>query len=267
MILSSRLERVVGEPVRDARSQSAAFLELCLSEGLDDDQIITLSRRHAPTQDAYEYDAEAVVERRLTKLRQEHAASSTPVYLDWSKAESTTSDPSWCVDGWIEQGDSVSLVGAAKIGKSLLTLEAAACKATGASFLGRDVTPGSVLYLDWENRPEIVYGRLRAMGFSFADLQDLRYVSFPTMPALDTQAGGEAAHKLVRDTGAELVVIDTLQRVLTGEENSSQGIRDLYRQLLMPLRADGVAVLRLDHTGKGDNSTARGSSAKADDVD
>jgi len=65
----------------------------------------------------------------------------------------------------------------------------------------------------------------------------------------------------------ELVVIDTLQRVLTGDENNSQGVRDMYRLLSMPLRARNVAVLRLDHLGKSDNTSARGSSAKGDDVD
>ncbi len=62
-------------------------------------------------------------------------------------------------------------------------------------------------------------------------------------------------------------MIDTLQRVLTGDENNSQGVRDMYRLLSMPLRARDVAVLRLDHLGKNDRSTARGSSAKGDDVD
>jgi len=35
----------------------------------------------------------------------------------------------------------------------------------------------------------------------------------------------------------------------------------------MPLRARNVAVLRLDHLGKSDRTSARGTSAKGDDVD
>ena len=165
-----------------------AFLRLCISEGLDDDEIVIQSRGHRPTLDAFEYDPEAAVVRQLAKLRAEVGASAIPMYMDWAKVDQAPSNATWCVEGWIEQGDSASLVGPAKIGKSLLTLEAAACKASGRSILGRDVAPGRVLYLDWENRGDAVLGRLRAMGFSQMNLENLRYVCFPAVPPLDTQA-------------------------------------------------------------------------------
>ncbi len=174
---------------------------------------------------------------------------------------------SWCIDNWIERGDHVSLVGPAKVGKSLLALDAAASKVIGGSFLGTDLAAGRVLYLDYENKPEMVCERLFAMGFDLADLSGLSYECFPPIGPLDSTPGAQAVLKRVEETGAELVVIDTLQRVLTGDENNSQGVRDMYRLLSMPLRARNVAVLRLDHLGKNDRSTARGSSAKGDDVD
>lgn len=237
-----------------AATAGAGILRLCIDEGLDNDEIVILSRDHQPTLEAFESDPEAMVELLLAKFRPEAPAPSRPVYLEWAEASEAPAAVSWCVEGWIEQGDSVSLTGPAKLGKSLLTLEAAACKATGGSFLGLDVTQGPVLYLDWENRPEAVFRRLLAMGFPLHELDDLKYVCFPPLPPLDTQAGSGAVLEMVQETGAELLVIDTLQRVMTGEENNSQGIRDLYRLLLMPLRADGVAVLRLDHVGKGDRN-------------
>lgn len=244
----------------------SAFLSLCIEEGLDDDEIVILTREHAPTKAAFEYDPEAVVERLLKKLRAE-AGTTEPQFLDWTTPVPAAGTTAWCIGDWLEQGDSGSLVGPPKVGKSLVALEAAASKAAGTSFLGRKVAPGAVLYLDYENREDAVRKRLSDMGFAFPDLANLKYACFPTLPPLDTQSGGEALRRLVGDTCAELVVIDTLQRVVTGEENSSQGIRDLYRHTLMPLRASGVSVLRLDHLGKGDQSTARGSSAKLDDVD
>ncbi len=137
----------------------------------------------------------------------------------------------------------------------------------GGSFLGTDLAEGRVLYLDYENKVEVVCERLVAMGFDLADLSGLSYECFPQTGPLDSAPGALAVLKRVEETGAELVVIDTLQRVLTGDENNSQGVRDMYRLLSMPLRARNVAVLRLDHLGKNDRSTARGSSAKGDDVD
>ncbi len=190
-----------------------------------------------------------------------------PSYIDWNSSGEAVTATSWCIDNWIERGDHVSLVGPAKVGKSLLALDAAASKVIGGSFLGTDLAAGRVLYLDHENKPEMVRKRLIAMGFDLADLSWLSYECFPQIGPLDSAPGAQAVLKRVEETGAELVVIDTLQRVLTGDENNSQGVRDMYRLLSMPLRARNVAVLRLDHLGKSDNTSARGSSAKGDDVD
>lgn len=206
----------------------------------------------------------------IERFRDQGVGASTvdgPKYLNWTGGAEVTPASTWCIDGFIEAGASVSLVGQAKVGKSLFALEAAAAKASGAEFLGVELEPSPVLYLDRENRPGTIRERLAAMAFDVRDLELLKYASFPTMPTLDTPAGAAAALRLVQSTDARLVVLDTLQRFLGGEENSSQGIQGMYREFYVPLRQMGVAVLRLDHTGKDPARGARGSSAKVDDVD
>ena len=269
-----RIRRLQGEDSGlDVKSQSDHFLNSCLREGLKPDHIVVLARQHKPTLELFggefgnrfESKIDAAIARQLALLDD---VSEDFGFIDWHLVPAEPPPVQWCLPGWIAQGDSVSLVGLAKSGKSLLTLRAAAAMATGTSFLDRDVTRAPVLYLDYENKPAVIQQRLREMGFDFCDPADsLYYENFPRTGPLDGQRGAEAVLARVKATGAKLVVIDTLQRVLTGDENNSQGIRDLYRNLLMPLAAMGVAVLRLDHLGKSGSGSARGSSAKGDDVD
>lgn len=272
--ISARIRRLQGEGSYKGEYQLCEeFLLACMQEGLSDDHIVILAREHKPTQERFKQNDypstfESRIDGTLAELRSEHPLSvDSPSYIDWNSAGEAATATGWCIDNWIERGDHVSLVGPAKVGKSLLALDAAASKVIGGSFLGTDLVAGRVLYLDYENKPDVVCERLLAMGFDLADLSGLSYECFPQTGQLDSEQGAQVVLKRVEETGAELVVIDTLQRVLTGDENNSQGVRDMYRLLSMPLRARKVAVLRLDHLGKNDRATARGSSAKGDDVD
>jgi hypothetical protein len=63
------------------------------------------------------------------------------------------------------------------------------------------------------------------------------------------------------------VVIDTMSRAVEGAENESDTVRAFYAHTGRALKAAGVAVVRLDHSGKDMSKGQRGSSAKTDDVD
>jgi hypothetical protein len=268
--LSDRVLRRRDEASFDAAQQSDAFLRLCIEEGFDEDRIVLLARRHAPTRERYQYDLDRQVVRRFEQLRTLHpqGPQATSPFLDWTNAfAGVDAAPDWLAPGFIERGESVALIGPAKVGKSLLSLELAASVATGASFLGKDLEPAHVLYLDLENSQRVVVQRLQDMSFTDRELGQLHYASLPQLGSLDSPTDCGKVLQMAKDTSARLVVIDTLQRVLTGDEFSSQPIRDLYRHLILPLRAMGTAVLRIDHTGKDESRGARGSSAKNDDVD
>ena len=174
----------------------------------------------------------------------------------------------WLVPDFIARGQSYALVSTAKAGKSLLMLDIAAALAAGRPVFGQKPRPPvRVLYVDHENGEFDIVERLRDMGYSPSDLANLRYLSFPSMPPLDGAAGGIDLVAVAAHHDAALVVIDTVARVVAGEENSADTYRALYRHTLAPLKGAGRAVLRLDHRGHGAKTTARGSSAKADDVD
>ncbi|OBI43069.1 hypothetical protein A5708_19325 [Mycobacterium colombiense] len=189
--------------------------------------------------------------------------------LDWARAfERLPEDVDWLVPDFLVRGLLYSVVAWAKSGKSLLLQDLSAALAAGRPVLGHPAQKAAhVLYVDHENSRDDLTERLGDMGYGPADLANLHYLSFPTMPPLDRADGGKALAEVADHYGAELVVIDTLARVVVGEENSADTYRNFYRHTLLPLKAARRTVVRLDHRGKDPGAGARGSSAKNDDVD
>ena len=174
----------------------------------------------------------------------------------------------WILWPLVERGKQVTLFSAPKQGKSLVTLDlvAAACAGNpGPNNKGR--APIRALYLDAENTASDLRERLHAMGYEPSDLENLTYISFPSLPPLDTAQGAHELHQLVIEHRPELIVLDTLSRFIEGDENESKTWQALYQHSLMPLKGQNIAVLRLDHTGKDVTRGERGSSAKTSDVD
>jgi hypothetical protein len=176
-------------------------------------------------------------------------------------------EPDWLCYPFIERGASIAIVSEAKAGKSLLTLEIAANLAAGKSVLGNPAKKVRVLYVDMENGKGDIKERLHAFGLMAEDLEDLIYLSFPSLPFLNTRQGGEHLLALATFHEVELVIIDTLSRVVEGDENESSTYHSLYNYCFVQLKALNISVLRLDHTGKDLTKGARGSSAKNSDID
>lgn len=175
----------------------------------------------------------------------------------------------WLVYPIIPARRIIALFSPPKLGKSLITLEIAQAISRGVRVLGHEpAKPHRCLYLDYENDP---YGdvrpRLDAMGLAPEHLGELLYESFPNYPPLDTRAGGEELLLVAQTREAEVVFIDTIGRAVTGEENDNDTWLNWYRHTGQRLKAAGVTVVRLDHTGKDLTKGMRGGSAKYGDVD
>ncbi|GLB64062.1 hypothetical protein NCCP2495_19410 [Dietzia sp. NCCP-2495] len=180
----------------------------------------------------------------------------------------------WLVPQVFQRGGLYQVVSYAGMGKSLLMLDISQRLARGIEALPGAVIPDgdstpskalTVLYIDGENTQRIIMSRLQEMDVR--GLNRLKYASMPPLLPLDTERGGAEFVAHVRRVQAEVVVIDTLSRFVEGDENDAATYAALYRYALAPLRADGVTIIRLDHTGKDQSKGARGSSAKNTDVD
>jgi len=112
-----------------------------------------------------------------------------------------------------------------------------------------------------------LHDRLVDMGFDFDELEGwLKYHPFPIIRPMDTELGGIDAMALMQYDESSVLVIDTLSRVVQGDENSNDTYRNFFNHTGRLLKANGISLARLDHAGH-DKAKSRGASAKADDVD
>ena len=181
-------------------------------------------------------------------------------------------DAQWLIEPIIPAGKSAALYAPGKTGKSLLAFDLVTAAASGRSILGGEPLeePIHVLYVDQEMTQDDLSDRLHDLGYTQPDpvlKEHLHYSQLYPWPPFDTKTGGEELLALALDLGAKLVVIDTLIRTVSGEENSADTIKNFYRHTAQPLKAAGIALLRIDHAGKDLTRGRRGTSAKGDDVD
>lgn len=178
-------------------------------------------------------------------------------------------DDQYLIEPLLARGRGHAIYASAKVGKSLLMLEVAAACATGQASLDSPAAdPVNVVYLDMEMTEDDIRDRLVDLGYGPTDdLSHLHYYLLPSLPPLDTDIGGAALEAIAVNRNAELVVIDTMARVIEGEENSADTFKSFYRYTGSRLKRRGITYARLDHAGKDIEKGQRGSSAKVDDVD
>jgi 5S rRNA maturation endonuclease (ribonuclease M5) len=196
------------------------------------------------------------------------------------KSQLVVWDDFWAEDhsaiSWIAEplipggGRAIALYAPAKSGKSLVILDMAVSVATGGRILGQPNPhgPRHVLYVDYEMTQADIQERLTDMGYGpLSGLSHLHYALLPSLPPLDTAEGATALCRLAELVNAEWVVIDTMGRATSGDENDADTVRNFYRHTGMRLKQAGRTYLRTDHSGKDLERGQRGSSAKNDDVD
>lgn len=189
--------------------------------------------------------------------------------LDWHELWGTDPGEDWILEPLIAARRGVALFSPAKVGKSLLALEIAVGISKGIRTLGAMPDRAHrVLYIDHENDPlSDVRSRLEDMNYGPDDLGNLHYLSYPTMAPLDTVRGAQEIVAVAQAYDCDIVIVDTISRAVAGEENDNDTWLRLYRLTGLALKQAGIAMLRLDHTGKDEERGMRGGSAKYGDLD
>jgi KaiC/GvpD/RAD55 family RecA-like ATPase len=165
----------------------------------------------------------------------------------------------WLVSDWIARGDLCCVVGDSGIGKSWITMSLAVAIAEGHDeWLGMKLDPHNraVYYIDEENPPDVIYKRLKGLGLSLEGAKNIRYISDAGVK-LDKNARYVLDEAIAWNPA--LVVVDSLTRVHTGDENSVSDMSKVLNNALRPLaRATGATCIVIHHNNK--NGDPRGSS-------
>lgn len=180
----------------------------------------------------------------------------------------------------LEAGTVGMLASPGGMGKSFWSLQAAcAVAAAGADLLGLNVERhGNVLYLSADDGRKALKSRLHSICLQANDSDAWRLVDERVLPV---PVGGMHLNLLKEDTcqsiietakGARLIVVDTLRKFHTLDENDSADMTRVLDALDDIARETGAAVVFVHHANKGaatggrlhEQQAARGSSALSD---
>lgn len=194
---------------------------------------------------------------------------SAPLAKSRFRALDLTSEPPpvrWVVENMICRGDIHLLIGEPGIGKSWLTMALALAVADeGENFLGHSVLEhGRVLYLDEENPPDLIYSRFTKLGMDREAAKNIRYIN-----NFGIRLDGRDAMSVIEealDFEPVLIVLDSLTRFHTEDENHAGAMAGLFHNAIKPLaRETGAAVVLIHHANKSDsNSSYRRSRGSGD---
>src|SRR5690625_297836 len=173
----------------------------------------------------------------------------------------------WVITDIVPAGGVVSLVGGSGVGKSFVAVDMACAIASGSEWHGYSVEQaGSVVYVAAEGGGGIDKRVLAwAQQHSMDDvpqlymLLDAPIIDDQKDAALLTETLAELARRI--EQPIKMVILDTLNRVMQGEENSATAMAALMRGVEMVRQRLGCAVQIIHHTGHGEQQRARGSSA------
>jgi hypothetical protein len=172
----------------------------------------------------------------------------------------------WVVEDLFCRGDIHLMIGEPGIGKSWLTMALAAAIAGGQNeFLGKPVREhGRVLYFDEENPEDLVYDRFRKLGMTRDTAKNIRYISNYGV-RLDKRDADNVVEEAL-DFEPTLIVLDSLTRFHTEDENHAGAMAGLFNGAIKPLaRETGAATVLIHHANKSDsNSSYRRSRGSGD---
>jgi hypothetical protein len=159
------------------------------------------------------------------------------------------------VTGYLYEGFTV-LAGRQKLGKTWLGIDWAVAVATGGIAMGSiPCDQGDVLYIDMENGPRRIQGRINTLFPNEREIPNLSRLEWVTeAPQLDQGFIAELERWRASVPVPTLVVIDVLQRIKPAgsmARNSYENDYSAWAPLQQWATENRVAVLGLHHTKKG----------------
>lgn len=170
----------------------------------------------------------------------------------------------WLVEGFFIKDTLAALVGKPSSGKSLISLSLAASIATGADWFGHKTQKGTVVYLAGEgqwgiSRRLMAWSKHHNISLDEADLFLSDHAVMIDQPKAIVDTAD--AIRALSDTPS-LIVIDTLHRSFSGDENSASDMAAFIQGCdYLRTQFPSAVVLVVHHSGHGNEVRARGSSS------
>lgn len=169
----------------------------------------------------------------------------------------------WTIKGWLPDQSLAMVYGESGAGKSFITIDMACSISHGLPWMGRPTKQGVVVYCAGEGNFGISQ-RLKAWcQRNGVDNVDNVYVSNKPID-IDGLDGASQVLKAVTELTGErvvLVVIDTLNNHMSGDENTAKDTRKMVNNCVLIGSHFQCSVILNHHMGHGANDRARGSSA------
>ena len=168
----------------------------------------------------------------------------------------------WLIKDVLERDSLNLLFGEPGACKTLFALDWAFCIAGAIKWNEHKTKQADVIYIMGEGFSGIGR-RLKALEHKYqVPTPERLFISQQPAQFLDIKNVEQVANSIKAiSTDAGLVVIDTLHRNMSGDENSSQDIGKFINHIDLHLKPLGVAVLIVHHSGHGQKERSRGSSS------
>lgn len=159
-------------------------------------------------------------------------------------------EPVWAVPGLIPAGLTI-LGGAAKMGKSWLSLQVCQAVAAGGVVLGRKVDQGPALYMALEDSPKRLADRMEKQKWvSGLPVHFMTVGQFGEQVGSFSTGGAEKLARTIEAMNLKIVVIDTMSRAFAVDKNEEQEITAALTPLQEISHNMNVAIILVHHHNK-----------------
>ena len=146
-------------------------------------------------------------------------------------------------DGILPRACKLVVYGKEKTRKSFLSMQLCKCVGRGENFLGIETTKGRSMYLQSELSPAAVQMRMKV------DWMD-GYVCNVYSLKLDQKDGIKNFLDTVCEIGPDLVVIDPLYKVLSGDLNDASAVQTVLDVLDEAIECTGASIVVIHHENR-----------------
>ncbi len=188
-------------------------------------------------------------------LKQKQEIPKTPTKKLGETLKNGVPEIKWRVEQMVPERGVIILGGASGSYKTFAAQDLALSVSTGRDFLTQYPSKQCpVLYIDEENGDITLYSRFSELSkgreISHEELNNINVSIFNNIK-LDTKNSGLILKSLIESTNARLIILDSMVRLMEGEEDKARDVRRIFETIKDVLNDyEDVSFLILHHTAK-----------------